>query len=163
MDKGKHMTMGNAPIKENYDTLYKSYLASLNDRSRDFLRYSQTPKYYQYKMQAVDGITYDIIPILHGVLAPKGFHNVRDNLKDISEYKKDGVEYIIVSSYYYRAYFHAIKIISKPPAYIKKYYSFYKNLPNNCILLKQFVPNTEHPGPVIKVYRLMSDSLPVNS
>jgi hypothetical protein len=158
MDKGRFMTAYNVPLQENQANMEKLYQESLvSGEDPEIMQLSGLSKYFQYRLRTIAGVTYDITPIYHGTLAPLGHPLARDNLRSLDDYRRAGIQFIIVSSNYYDRYFkyieHAERDNSAVPDYVWKYFHFYGSLDTQAQLVKQFEPRYR-PGPTIKLYRL---------
>lgn len=158
MDKGRFMTAYNVPLKENRADLEKLYQESLtSDKNHEVMKFEGLSRYFQYRLRTVAGVTYDITPIYHGTLAPKGRPLTRDNLRSLDDYRSAGIQFIIISSNYYDRYFHGAEYAgrhdSSVPEYVWKYFHFYESLDANTRLVQQFEPKGRL-GPTIKIYRL---------
>jgi hypothetical protein len=158
MDKGRFTTAYNVPLQENQANLEDLYRESLvSGDNPEIMKLNGLSKYFQYRLRAVAGVTYDITPIYHGTLAPLGHPLARDNLRSLDDYRSTGIQFIIVSSNYYDRYSndieHAGRDNSAVPDYVWKYFHFYRSLDTQAQLVKQFEPRYR-PGPTIKIYRL---------
>jgi len=126
--------------------------------------------YYQYRLRAVQGKTYDITEISHpwwlakektaGVarLESEKDRDTGNPLKargimPLDYYQKNGFEYVITHGNAYSGYWNETKRVRFPSIS-----NFYRELFENATLVKEFKPHAWHrPGPEVKIFRIRHD------
>jgi hypothetical protein len=128
---------------------------SLNGKvlaSRDGTRrsgYSGEVTYFREQLRTLDGrLGYDIIQILHDLGSPKS------NVLSLDDYRAMGVDYVITSSYARNSYAVHNEVAALYPDKAARYRDFYQALDERAILLTQFIPSADTPGPNLRVYKL---------
>jgi len=166
MDRGRYLSSFNVPLKRSKANL-KNLLLQSRIRSGESdgykfkkeltLEFPDLGKYYEYMMKALreNDVTYDVVPIFHGIIAEKGAPFVRDNLKSLTDYKREGIEYVVVSSICYLTYKKHVESEEAVPEFVKKYNKFYQDLDKDCKLMKVFYADGKKAkGPTIKIYHI---------
>jgi len=126
--------------------------------------------YYQYRLGAVQGITYDITEISHPWWLPEErssgvtrleLEKDRDTgnplkargVMPLDYYQQNGFEYVITHSSAYAGYWNETKRVRFPS--ISR---FYRELFENATLVKEFKPHVWHrPGPEVQIFRIRHD------
>ncbi len=103
-------------------------------------------EFYRYLVAATSGITYDLVRILHDDTLPTV------EIRPLTYYKDQGVQYVVVSSIGYSRYYSSRHGF---PGKAAAYRAFYESLDKEAVLIKVFKGNpTDRPGPKIKIYKL---------
>ncbi|MFB3137142.1 MAG: hypothetical protein ACE1ZJ_04430, partial [Nitrospirales bacterium] len=127
-------------------------------------------KYYEYRMLAVKGQSYDITEISHPWWWKKekgsGLHRL-ETVKDhdygnplkvrgvmpLEYYRQNGFGYVITDSSTYGGYLNGAKLGRFPSMT-----HFYRQLFGNGRLVKEFTPHVWlRPGPTVKIFKISQD------